>query len=106
LRLARTCDVTQAIDEAVAVERVQGRIADMPLNPKAPWPEGMVNKIKKPSSERRLLSGGLVTLTVGHWSRFCFRRNRLSGLIGGSQPKHLIAGYAPMRLAKTGDLRI
>jgi hypothetical protein len=64
LRLARTCDVTQAIDEAVAVERVQGRIADMPLNPKAPWPEGMVDKIKKPSSERRLLSGGLVTLTV------------------------------------------
>ena len=40
----------------------QGRIADMPLNPKAPWPEGMVDKIKKPSSERRLLSGGLVAI--------------------------------------------
>ena len=54
----------------------------------------MVNKIEKPSRERRLLSGGLVALTVAwHWSRPCFTRNRLSGLIGGSQPsQHLIAG--------------
>ena len=39
IEMARTRDVTQAVDEAVAVERVQGRIADMPLNPKAPGPE-------------------------------------------------------------------
>ena len=39
IEMARTRDVTQAADEAVAVERVQGRIADMPLNPKAPGPE-------------------------------------------------------------------
>jgi hypothetical protein len=39
IEMARTRDVTQAVDVAVAVERVQGRIADMPLNPKAPGPE-------------------------------------------------------------------
>ena len=39
VEMARTRDVTQAVDEAVAIERVQGRIADMPLNPKAPGPE-------------------------------------------------------------------
>jgi hypothetical protein len=30
VEMARTRDVSQAVDEAVAVERVQGRIADMP----------------------------------------------------------------------------
>jgi hypothetical protein len=39
VEMARTRDVSQAVDQAVAVERVQGRIADMPLNPKAPGPE-------------------------------------------------------------------
>jgi hypothetical protein len=39
IEIARTRDVTQAVDEAVAVERVQGRIADVPLNPKSLGPE-------------------------------------------------------------------
>jgi hypothetical protein len=67
--MARTRDVVQAVDETVATERVPGRIADMPLNPKATRPErggvSMANKIQKPRSrERGLLSGGLVALTV------------------------------------------
>ena len=37
--MARTRDVMQAVDEAVATEPLQGRIADMPLNPKATSPE-------------------------------------------------------------------
>jgi hypothetical protein len=36
---ARTRDVVRAVDETVAIERVPGRIADMPLNPKATRPE-------------------------------------------------------------------
>ena len=35
VEMARTRDVMQAVDEAVATEPLQGRIADMPLNPKA-----------------------------------------------------------------------
>ena len=38
--MARTRDVVQAVDETVATERVPGRIADLPLNPKATRPEG------------------------------------------------------------------
>ena len=34
-----TRDVMQTVDEAVATEPLQGRIADMPLNPKATPPE-------------------------------------------------------------------
>jgi L-ribulose-5-phosphate 3-epimerase UlaE len=37
---ARTRDVVQAVDETVATERVPGRIADLPLNPKATRSEG------------------------------------------------------------------
>ena len=39
IEMARTRDVVQA-DETVATERVPGRVADMPLNPKATRPEG------------------------------------------------------------------
>ena len=39
VEMARTRDVMQAVDEAVATEPLQGRIADMPLNPKATPPE-------------------------------------------------------------------
>jgi hypothetical protein len=39
VEMARTRDVMQAVDEAVAAEPLQGRIADMPLNPKATSPE-------------------------------------------------------------------
>ena len=39
VEMARTRDVMQAVDEAVATEPLQGRIADMPLNPKATSPE-------------------------------------------------------------------
>jgi hypothetical protein len=39
VEMARTRDVVQAVDETVAIERVPGRIADMPLNPKATRPE-------------------------------------------------------------------
>jgi hypothetical protein len=40
VEMARTRDVVQAVDETVATERVPGRIADLPLNPKAKRPEG------------------------------------------------------------------
>ena len=39
VEMARTRDVMQAVDEAVATEPLQDRIADMPLNPKASSPE-------------------------------------------------------------------
>ena len=39
VEMAPTRDVVQTVDEAVATEQVPGRIADMPLNPKAPRPE-------------------------------------------------------------------
>ena len=39
LRWPRTRDVMQTVDEAVATEPLQGRIADMPLNRKATPPE-------------------------------------------------------------------
>ena len=39
VEMARTRDVMQTVDEAVATEPLQGRIADMPLNPKATPPE-------------------------------------------------------------------
>jgi hypothetical protein len=39
VEMARTRDVVEAVDETVAIERVPGRIADMPLNPKATRPE-------------------------------------------------------------------
>ena len=39
VEMARTRDVVQAVDETVATKRVPGRIADMPLNPKATRPE-------------------------------------------------------------------
>jgi L-ribulose-5-phosphate 3-epimerase UlaE len=39
VEMARTRDVMQAVDEAVATEPLQDRIADMPLNPKATPPE-------------------------------------------------------------------
>jgi hypothetical protein len=39
VEMARTRDVMQAVDEAVATEPLQGRIADMPLNRKATPPE-------------------------------------------------------------------
>jgi L-ribulose-5-phosphate 3-epimerase UlaE len=40
VEMARTRDVVQAVDETVATERVPGRFADMPLNPKPTRPEG------------------------------------------------------------------
>jgi hypothetical protein len=39
VEMARTRDVVQTVDETVAIERVPGRIADTPLNPKATRPE-------------------------------------------------------------------
>jgi hypothetical protein len=39
VEMARTRDVMQTVDEAVATEPLQGRIADMPLNRKATPPE-------------------------------------------------------------------
>ena len=39
VEMAPTRDVVQAVDETVATEQVPSRIADMPLNPKAPGPE-------------------------------------------------------------------
>ena len=39
VEMVRTRDVMQAVDEAVATEPLQDRIADMPLNPKATPPE-------------------------------------------------------------------
>ena len=40
VEMVRTRGVVQAVHETVATERVPGRIADMPLNPKATRPEG------------------------------------------------------------------
>jgi hypothetical protein len=40
VEMVRTRGVVQAVNETVATERVPGRIADMPLNPKATRPEG------------------------------------------------------------------
>ena len=37
--MARTRDVMQAVDEAVATEPLRGRIADIPPNPKTTPPE-------------------------------------------------------------------
>jgi hypothetical protein len=39
VEMARIRDVVQAVNETVAIERVPGRIANMPLNPKATLPE-------------------------------------------------------------------
>jgi len=39
VEMARTRDVMQAVDEAVATEPLRGRIADIPPNPKTTPPE-------------------------------------------------------------------
>ena len=51
VEMARTRDVMQAVDEAVATEPLQDRIADMPLNPRPPrrkWRSELADNIQKP----------------------------------------------------------
>src|SRR5207247_10521442 len=51
VEMARTRGVVQAVDETVATERVPGRIAYLPLNPKATRPEG--EGARSPQRSRR-----------------------------------------------------